>query len=1253
MYAKMLIAIMVMDGDPLAVEFIVQRGYKESDLQKPEASALLLRKWMMQKAEQGAPEDGPETRGQANVEAVFGKTPANVLNMMSAVKSKAQELYADAKTKTKGHPYDPSWKGPAALLSEQSWKTVKADAVKKGLFPESTGIGETLGKLEKLLANLGVQTLSSQGVKEKIKATSGAKLKTGEQPPALRQRAPVLAAVNAALEAEAIIAAYQPMHVPMSKDGTKIDLSGKVDFHAGMIAYLKDLRSNAASVAGVLENLTQGISRELTLADYDQNGDLKPGVAQSGWIADGEQRDMTWKHATTDVKLEAVVWTSATDVALKKAWMDKDGEGDATILKLRDAVTSSLTKYQTASAKTADLSKVGGQEARKLRQAAYDALQVVIDALKSYWKDCGHNGIRDYCNALMSTSGTVIHKLDLEIYPDAPPSYEERVAAYGIAALKLPDENERKVMLSRIEKLKKTLDKDPADIIEQTLDKIYEDLKKDLKSDKVAEDVVKSIDPPAGTFSLKAVKGKPKAEHFSHVVWEKAREECVVAGFMDADTKANAVFGALKTWSERNTSYLELVEIVSDSGGVEVHRVKVEKGATSDQQAKRHKEAQKQRFEVRKALTEVFLAAGEVAASVHTPAMSDYVIFIIKHSQRLNFEALETQRKVDFKPKIEFSKDGWKTSYEAAVSSGAIAPHDGRAKALSKAFGKFDEKFKSTKAKIKSDDRKEARLEARRAQKLLSEVGIAVDGVARAEGYCDNQRMSDLIDYYSNEILKLQTEGELVDLMEGAGKNFPATEFRWDNDDWQKVKKVAIKDGILDDEKTGFGKSLDVSEKSWSSLMVAQEGNVQPQALAKMRIRTLAALDEVEREAKVLQGVKNPNFQKYMDSCLKILESRREALDDKGEFPAFSFRLENKHWQTVKKTAVTLHLMADVKTGFGATIDRVSDIHDAYDAASKAYAKGQKVEDKEDMDELRDPLKEAADLCKKAAEKLSTTVDNADFQRYMSECVAMMGQITDYADGKQAAVLKLPPFKFDKELWESARKEAVDAGVFEDKPTNLSKAVEDGLKAYGTWINETDSNKDAANTKTLKEAIQAVKTAVGKAAGFAKHDSVKLFVERFQETVEQWEEELNEFEDDSTTGTNAPQTSTPQDPAVAEWLPKNFTKTTLITESEWKETVKEAKKHGWNVTGLPIRKGFKAVDKARAAYLNDTDKDKKNSKNEFRTTLQNLVTNLEKLEKEACFDKKWDKAKGPHPGMQQFASRLVLKAKEELGSVKK
>ena len=291
-YAKMYIAILVKEGNRLAEDFIIQRGYTDKDVAKKEVSVAILSDFLMKHAGQKDERQSTDSRVSATIGGVVGVTAEEGKEAVTGILAKAKEFkekYFPSDLPYPGTDYDPAWKHKDATLTDASWQITWTEAKDKaGLYDDSKGITAAVGKANKALITLEVKTFTADGVTDALKAAA-----TVPASP-LRKKDIVLKTLQELDEADDAICEWEPWHTPYTD-------AQVVGTHEGMAGYQLALCKEIRTIRTRLENK----------------------LVEDGWLLDDKLKavppmDLAWTHSNEE--LSAKQWKDQRKEALEKAW---------------------------------------------------------------------------------------------------------------------------------------------------------------------------------------------------------------------------------------------------------------------------------------------------------------------------------------------------------------------------------------------------------------------------------------------------------------------------------------------------------------------------------------------------------------------------------------------------------------------------------------------------------------------------------------------------------------------------------------------------------------------------------------------------------------------------------------------------------------------------------------------------------------------------------------------------------------------
>jgi hypothetical protein len=395
-YAKMYIAILAKEKNKLAEEFIIKRGYTESDIAKEEVSATILREFLMKDAKQVDERETTDSRLVATGEGLAGITLKEGKGYLEKAKNFKEKYFPPGLEGVSPSAYDPKWAhieaevviNPATF--QAVWKRAVAEA---GLFDDGTVAPPELATAKKILEDFGVRDdLTLTGLK------SGFTLAETNLRSPLRHKDRLTEAIKSFQAARTTLSDVQPMHTP---DGEK----QQVGEHLGMGKYILALVKMLSAMESMVSARLQGFKDE-TFGD----------MAESVWLCDSNGKPLkpdklmntNWKH--TKCELTVKNWTDNRTEALRLAWREEEIGTDP-------GVSAAIGKVVQASA-SKDLGKKKSDPAwRKSRIAWRTALETLISELDKYWSTCEHEGLRACITEMKLLAAEQLRRLDSELYP--------------------------------------------------------------------------------------------------------------------------------------------------------------------------------------------------------------------------------------------------------------------------------------------------------------------------------------------------------------------------------------------------------------------------------------------------------------------------------------------------------------------------------------------------------------------------------------------------------------------------------------------------------------------------------------------------------------------------------------------------------------------------------------------------------------------------------------------------------------------
>lgn len=374
-YAKMYIAHLVQQEDPLATVFILQRGYDEADLHKESVQTDVLRDFLIQSSHQKN-----ELEDESSVLSSFVGEPAAAL--MKRIGD--SDLF-----KRKPGEYNPLWRAEQkhVVLDHSIWHQVHADAVKNaGLAPtpdhvEKVMLGYTssfsllvLGREEQLstiTAAVAPETLKKRPKGSVTREEKRFALKKWER--LLREEYSLLAALSTAL-----------LRCETCTDEGK---GQERKPHAGFIAYRN-------AVHDLVEERQAELRDELRLHSV---GDV---TALGVWRA----KDYALQDVATD-GLSKTQWIQHAEDAKKEVFVAGDITGVGNAIGVFSALAVLDLPLDT-------------DERRAAVEEREKAIHKVLAALRAFAAGCDNAEFSEYLRALQERALLEARTVDGDLFPD-------------------------------------------------------------------------------------------------------------------------------------------------------------------------------------------------------------------------------------------------------------------------------------------------------------------------------------------------------------------------------------------------------------------------------------------------------------------------------------------------------------------------------------------------------------------------------------------------------------------------------------------------------------------------------------------------------------------------------------------------------------------------------------------------------------------------------------------------------------------
>ena len=298
-YAKLYLAILVREGDPLGKKYIADRGITQDNLDKPSSVWLLgeaLRD-AVQKEDDTEIDDNLAKHLAGPLGKLAGRMKDGVVDGVTFVVEKGRQALAEE--------YDPNWKPPRGVsLDPAVWTEIKDSAVDDGgLRNDTTGITAALTNLQKTI-----------GVYDEL-ANPKKPLKKGQKAPGDKDK---LKAISQVLQHIGVVSGTLSGWSPVKGKNPREDHEPMRAVLDAMHKLLTAETNKYRTAAGQLPGVTLG---------QDQDGNAVIDIPPAGWtgLAAGgkvkDQWDRTWQGAIDSIGIAAEDFgTSGLLATVQKEW---------------------------------------------------------------------------------------------------------------------------------------------------------------------------------------------------------------------------------------------------------------------------------------------------------------------------------------------------------------------------------------------------------------------------------------------------------------------------------------------------------------------------------------------------------------------------------------------------------------------------------------------------------------------------------------------------------------------------------------------------------------------------------------------------------------------------------------------------------------------------------------------------------------------------------------------------------------------
>ncbi|MFO0901554.1 MAG: hypothetical protein U0939_01060 [Pirellulales bacterium] len=516
------------------------------------------------------------------------------------------------------------------------------------------------------------------------------------------------------------------------------------------------------------------------------------------------------------------------------------------------------------------------------------------------------------------------------------------------------------------------------------------------------------------------------------------------------------------------------------------------------------------------ALKDVNKNAVAVGLKIGSPPMSE-------HCTRLAQQAKEKLQQLDgennqatfaWNASILEQPEVWNSTYQAAVEAGCVVETKSLREAVKKALGEV------AKAKSKLFDGELAPKERRTAAAELVKAIEHTDGALRALQDDKGHRNQNFQKMLAALVLRVQNERQstmLVNTLSGARSGpykppLPRDLNRLNWDGSGGAQQLAVEAGILENDKDdSFGRAISDAYTQVNLFRGQSRAmGVTPKELIETKRECRSTLEKLKKAAAAQKkAIDNEDYGAYMQKWIELAEqlltqlSENESYKDVGEFNPPTFVYREEHWQEVKKQAVGMGLLEDVRTNVGKFLTASTEKYDAFvklrDQPSGVDPQTLESARQEAIAKIRQTMG-AVSQVRKMSQK------NDKWERYLDQATRAIQSRYDACVRRtsnfDAFDVKLPrePTLLD---WQRAQEQAVTAGLLKDAgDATFGRAISDSDTKTNLFLSMSHAiGITAESAREARDAALESLTTLRNAAGVEKRKSPDG---GFQKYLDEW-----------------------------------------------------------------------------------------------------------------------------------------------------
>jgi len=852
LYAKMYIAILAKEGNPMATKFIVDRGITEADVRNPAMALSVLREAMLQHANQRDETEVSDNLGSELGESIGAGGMARLLKKAGgAVTSKAQEaLGKDRSSIAREFPYNANWTAGEFPISPDQWSThwsqTKTECEKNaGLYHANTGLKAALNDCVKPVtaANTALATFNQSIQQGEAAATDEVMKKVEPALVKLENAARIALGVHPERNEGGL---HEPMGAYLR--GIYSTVNTQRNFLNGTLFKLgikdqdwQQMGSGSTLYDTWQQNWTQAVNRcKITNADEGVGKSLENVKAlQSQVESTGENAK---KKYEARIKIRAELAKAAG--LLKTLWpVAAEFPG---LLNFFESMTESVLEKSREN--EAELNASWDGNPAKLPENIGDKnlSEEQAIALKE-WKKVAFTSTRWNETITAAAQAGFLNLNDGKAVATALTQFEEQNQALNGGGNTSEESDVLSSLANIVKSINDLLSAKPTGRLEKLMNPGQPNKGPSFHEELLQWFIFVKVEAESRAAEISRKQSEINSFDFdvslTEDAWNRAYQSAIQAKAVPEAKGGKQLSKALRDYDSLRNILAEAkknpAELRSMAGKLSGITTKIQQAISLLQNERG--------FSTNRKVIGGLAELRDLAAAAHT-----------EHP----FDAILSGRDAPF-DRVSFTWDDsdWQKVKKTADKVGLIKK--GQKTGFGKAISKI-KKLKRSIDKARSDHDKGGK---------AGELIVALEAMlGLATQLHDSTQNTNFQAYFKQAIDMIRImKDEYRQLMErllgGANAPFPVTEFVWENsgpNGWQVVKKKAIKSGLwFEKSKTGFGNAIENIKKRQTSFRRA----VLTEEKRNLLIQLIEGLDEMRVIAHALKSnSQNANFISYLDN---------------------------------------------------------------------------------------------------------------------------------------------------------------------------------------------------------------------------------------------------------------------------------------------------------------------------------------------------------------------------------------------------